>query len=127
VDHQTAEHQWPDLVQLKFKRGHDTEVSAAPADGPEQVRVLLRACGDELAIRGHDIGRQQIVAGEAVLAHEPAEAATERQARDAGVRDGAARRCQSERLRFVVEFGPGQAGLSLDAASGRSDPHALHG
>ena len=64
----------------------DAEVAAAAADRPEQVRVRVAVGAHELAVRGHDVGREQVVDREPVLAHEVADAAAEGEAADA---DGA--------------------------------------
>ena len=64
----------------------DAEVAAAAADRPEQVRVRVGVGAHELAVRGHDVGREQVVDREPVLAHEVADAAAEGEAADA---DGA--------------------------------------
>jgi hypothetical protein len=47
---------------------HHAEVAAAAAQPPEQVGVLVLAGRHELAVGGDDIRRQQVVAGQAVLA-----------------------------------------------------------
>ena len=73
----------PDRMELVDERGHDAEVAAAAAQGPEEVRVSRRWL-DQFAVCGHDLGRQQVVAGQAVLPIEPADAAAEGQAGDAG-------------------------------------------
>jgi hypothetical protein len=61
----------------------DPEVAAAAADRPEQVRVRVGVGAHELAVRGHDVGREQVVDREPVLAHEVADAAAEGEAADA--------------------------------------------
>ena len=55
------------------------------------------------AIRGHDVGGDEIVDREPELAGDPAEAAAEREAGDAGRRVDAERRGEPERLRLLVE------------------------
>src|SRR6476661_4526193 len=94
----------------------DPEVAAAAAQAPEQVGVLALARGQEAAVGGDDVRRDQVVAGKAVLALEPADAAAERQTRDAGARDGAAGGREAERLRLAVELAPRQARLRAHGA-----------
>ena len=65
-----------------FKRRHDAEVPAAPAQSPEKVWVLGVARGEQSAVGGDDIGGEQVIAGEAVEAMEPAQAAAQRDAGD---------------------------------------------
>ena len=55
-------------MRLKQKRRHHAEVAAATADRPEQVGIFVRAGDHETSIGEHDIGCQQIVDGQAVLA-----------------------------------------------------------
>ena len=102
VDDEPAEND-PGLVDVEFEGGHDPEVAAAPAEAPEQVAVLGRARVDELAVRRHDVRRAQVVAGEAVLPHEPAEAAAQRQPRNSRRRDVASggREATSRRREFL--------------------------
>lgn len=76
--------------------------------------MLLGVGGDEGAVGGDDVGGEDVVAGEAVLPHQPAQAAAERQAADAGVGNGPAGRGEAERLGLVVELAPDQAALGLD-------------
>ena len=83
---QRAAEDIPDRVELELEARDDTEVAAAAADRPEEVRVLVGAGGQEPTIGGHDLDGLERVDGQAVLAHEPADAAAEREAGDA---DGA--------------------------------------
>ena len=61
-----------------------------------------------------------------MLAHEPAKAAPERQARDARRRDHASRRRETMELRFTVELVPREAPLRAGGAGLRIDVNALH-
>ena len=61
----------------------DAEVAAAAPQRPEQVGVLRRRRGHDLAGSQHDLELGKIVTGEPVLAGEPADAAAERKAGDA--------------------------------------------
>ena len=70
-------------VQPEVERGDDTEVAASAAEAPEQLRVLGSRRGDRAAVGGDDLGREQVVAGEAELALEPAAATAEREPADA--------------------------------------------
>ena len=55
-----------------------------PRSPQKQVGVLVCARADEPPVGGDDVGADEVVAGEAVLAHQPADAAAEREAADAG-------------------------------------------
>ena len=78
-----------DRVQVELEGGDDAEVAASAAQAPEEVGVLRRARGEDLAVGGDHLGRAQVVAGQAVLAHQPADPAAQREAGDAGGRDQA--------------------------------------
>ena len=129
--HRAGEH-GPELVQAVLERRHDAEVAAAPAQRPEQVGPLVLAGSDLLAVDGDEVRRQQVVDDRAVLAHQPADAAAEREPGDSGVGDDPAHGRQAVRLpwrRRARPTGPrrrrarcGHAGRprSLGAATGRS-------
>src|SRR5689334_7469742 len=115
-----------DRVQTVFERGHDAEIVPRPADAPEQILVLCRAGGAQGPIRRHDVHRQQVVYGKAEFASEPALSAAERQPGNAGGRDGADRRRETEGLRLAIEVGPEHARLRADDTGDRVDADALH-
>ena len=108
VEHEPAEDLGPDRVQRELERGHDAEVAAAAAQRPEQLGMLVGGGADRLAARGHELDGEQVVAREAVLALEPAGAAAEREAGDAGARDAAADGGEPVLLGGAVDLGPGQ-------------------
>jgi hypothetical protein len=116
-----------DRVEPVPEGGHHAEVASPAAYPPEEVPVLLLAGRQEPAVGGHYVRGDEVVAGEAVLAVEPAEAAPEREARYAGHRDYPQRGRQPERLRLVVELAQGQPGLGFGGASGGVYADALHG
>ena len=124
--HEHAREDRAERMELIFERRDDAEVAAAAAQAPEQIGVFVLARMDEAAVRGDDIGRDQVVAGEAVHAHQPADPATQRQAGDAGRRDSAAGRREAKRLRLVIELLVGDAGFGVDAFPRRIDADRLH-
>ena len=113
-------------VSLVLETGGDAEVAAAAAQGPEQVRVVLGAGHDDLAVGGDDLDRQQVVDGEAVLAHQPAFPAAQGQARDTGAGDHPAGGGQPVDGRGPVELLPGGPGLGPDGPPRRIDPDPFH-
>jgi hypothetical protein len=117
----------PDLVQAVLEGGDDAEVAAASPEAPEEVRVLALAGAHEARVGRHHVRGHQVVAGQAEAAIEPADAAAEREARDAGGRDHAAGRRQAERLGLAVELAPRHAGPGPRGPVHRVDPDALHG
>jgi len=100
-------------VQREPERADDAEVPASAPQGPEQVGVVVGRRPDDVALRGDDLGLQEVVDGEPVVAHQPAEAATQAEAADAGVAHDAARGGQTVGLRLVVDVCP--QGTTLDA------------
>ena len=118
---QRAAEDHPDRIEAELEAGHDAEVAAAAADGPEQVGVLLLARGDEPALGGDDLDRDERIDGQAVLAHQPADAATERQAGQADAAGVAERASRGRGRRPPPCTRPrsGPPGPTRDAAPGR--------
>ena len=72
-----------ELVEPELEARHDAEVAAAAADRPEQVGLVLGVDAAQLAVGRDDLGREQVVDRQAVLAHEVADAAAGRDPADA--------------------------------------------
>ena len=72
-----------ELLQPELQPGGDAEVAAAAADRPEEVRVAGGVGEDDPAVRGDQLGREQVVDREPVLADEEAHSAAQRDAADA--------------------------------------------
>jgi hypothetical protein len=115
-----------DRMQPELELGDDPEVSGAAAQPPEQVGVLAVAGCEDVAARRDDIGRDQLIDGEPVLAHQPADAAAQRQTGEPGVRDDAGRYGQPERLRLAVELAEANPGLRPDRAAREVDSYPVH-
>ncbi len=77
-------------------------------------------------VGGHHVGGEQVVDSGAVLAHQPADAAAEGEAGDAGVGDDPADRREPEELRLAVELAPEHAGLGARGARRGVDSDPLH-
>ena len=73
-----------------------------------------------------EIGREQVIGGQAVLACQVAPAAAEGESGDAGRGDLAPGGGQAKGLRLVVELAPGEARLSTGRAAHGIDAHTLH-
>jgi hypothetical protein len=97
----------------ELDRGDDAEVAAAPAQGPEEIGVVLRVGAHQLAVGGDELQRRDGVGLQAVLARQPAHAAAERVAGDADVRRRAVERGEA------MGREPRRDALPLDA---RADP-----
>ena len=126
VEDRPGEHDRPDRVQAVLERGDDAEVRSGAAHAPEQIGVVVLAGGDELAVRSNEVDGEQVVDRRAVLAHQPADPAAERQAGDPGVRDDAADGGEPEVLRLAVELAPQHARLGARRPRCRVDADALH-
>ena len=74
-----------DRVQPKIERGDDSEVAAAPAHCPEQLRMRVGGGRQTTAIGQHHLDRFQVVDTETQLAGQPAHASAKGEAGDAGV------------------------------------------
>src|SRR6266550_2626702 len=78
-------------MSLELELGDGAEVPAAAVKGPEEIGMVSRARPDDLAAGGDDLERAKVVAGQAVLAREPADASAERKATHAGFGDDSGR------------------------------------
>src|SRR5580692_8317783 len=65
-------------MQRHLELGDDPKVASSSANGPEKVRVLVRAGLDLTPISQHQGRAENVVAAEAVLAHEGTDAASEK-------------------------------------------------
>src|SRR5207244_447198 len=83
---------------------------AAPAaQTPAPVLVLVRTGPEELPVGGDQLHGTEVVGSQAVLAHQPADAAAEGEARDPGRGDQPAGRRQPLLLGRGVQLAPGEA------------------
>lgn len=126
IDQHAAVDDRTDGVQTELELGDDPEVPSAAAQAPEQLRVLGLAGGEHAAVRGHDPRRQEVVAGEAVLAFEPAAATAQHEAGDTRRGHPAARGRESVLLGRRVELSPGDARLDPDSVADRVHLDPLH-
>src|SRR5207237_7343927 len=83
--------------QAELERAHDAEVATPTAHGPEQVWMLGRACANLCAISRHELDGQETVDGQTAVAHEPTQAAAQRETGHTGRRNLAASDCQPVR------------------------------
>ena len=123
---EAAGHDGTHRMQPELERRRDAEVSAAAANRPEQVGVLVRRGADDAAVGQHQLDTEQVVQRHSMLRHEPAEPAAEREAGHTGGRHDAAGRGEPVHLRFPVELCPERAARSARRACGGVDVHVLH-
>ena len=114
------------LVGTEHEAGDDTEIAAAAAQSPEQVRILCRARGPETTVGCHDVGGNEIVDGQSTLPCEVARAAAQGQPAHAGGRDDAEGYGEAEGMGGVVDIARGTAGFDANGPRGWVDMHALH-
>ena len=90
----------------------DAEIAAAAAHRPEEILVLGATGSADLAVRGDDLDGFEIVDRPAESAREIAEAAAERESRNADLGDEAEHRRQAMRLSCRINVS--QAASSAD-------------
>ena len=90
-----------------------------PPLSAQNSRMLVGAGGDEGAVGGDEVHREDVVAGEAVLPHQPAQAAAERQAADAAGDGPASRRGRAPGSRGRARPRSGRPGPEPSVRSGR--------
>jgi hypothetical protein len=88
--------------------------------------VIIGRRPHDLALRGDHLGLHEIVDGEPVLAHQPADATTQADTSDAGVAHDAARGGQTVRLCLVVDISPQGTTLDEGRAVDEIDRHGAH-
>jgi hypothetical protein len=93
-------------VKPELELGDDAEVPAPAADGPEQLGVLSLAGPYDAAVGQHDLGRDEVVAGQAVPGRGPAVSAADGEAAQPGGGDPAAGCVEPVLLGGGVELTP---------------------
>lgn len=121
-------------MELVLQRGHNAEVAASPANGPKKVRIGFLAGLQLSSVRSHYLRREQVVTSGAVLLHQAAFSAAEREAGNADRRAAAGRGGQSKTLRGFVQItheraslgaGHGFAGVNFNSFhAGEVDDHS---
>ena len=125
-EHRSGDDGGAQWVQRETERAGDAEVPAAAAQRPEQVGVIVGRRADDLALGGDHLDLREVVDGEPVLAHEPADAAAQADTADAGMADDAARGSETVRLRRMVDISPQGAALDECRALDRIDRDGAH-
>src|SRR5215470_15711777 len=93
-------------MQLELQPRRHAEVAPAAAKSPQQLGILIRACPDHRAAGSHELGTDEVVAGEAVLSGEMADSAAEGQPGHPRRADDAPGRNETEALGRRVETKP---------------------
>jgi hypothetical protein len=108
-------------MQAVAEARDDAEVAAAAAKRPEEVRALVRARPDDVAVGEHDVRLEQVVDREPVLPRQVPVAAAEREPADSGRRDDPADGGEPVLVRGAVDLAPGATAAHVDRAGGRVD------
>jgi hypothetical protein len=124
VQQQPAEQQRADRVQPVGEGGHHPKVAAPAAQRPQQLGLLLLVDGEHSPVGGHQLGGEQVVAGQAEATRQPALAAAEGEPGDPGAADPpAGDGGQAVPLGGGVQLTPDHAALGGRGAGGRVDRH----
>lgn len=113
-------------MEVELERSDNPEVATAASKPPEEFLVLLRAGGQELAVRRDEFDGDEIVARQAVLTAEVANTAAESESRDARIRDDAPGGRETERLCLVIQIRPRRTRLNPRGLRVRVDSHTRH-
>src|SRR5215468_11988164 len=113
-------------MQLELQPRRHAEVAPAAAKSPQELGILIRACPDHRAAGSHELGTDEVVAGETVLSGEMADSAAEGQPGDPGRADDAPRRDETEALGRRVEIEPGRAAIGAGGPGVAVDVDPAH-
>src|SRR5512145_671096 len=110
-----------------FEGRSHAKIATPAAHRPEQVIVFVGARLHDLALRGNDVHRKEVVERETILAHQPAQSSAEGKPRNASGGYDAAGGGQAVDLRLTVILGPCNATLRPGGAEFWIDVNAFHG
>src|SRR4051794_24040450 len=113
-------------LEPELERCRDPEVPAGAAEAPEELRLIRLRRPNESAVGGDELDGCEVVDREAEMPLQSTDAATEREARDAGVADDADRADQAMFLRSDVELAKERTPVGSREATRRIDLDATH-
>jgi hypothetical protein len=113
-------------VQPVLKGGDHPEVAPTTPQPPEQLGLGVGVHPQPVPVGGHQVHRQQVVHGQAMLAHQVAQPTTQSQPTDPGVADDPGRDGQPEPLGGPVQLAQQDAAGGPGDAGRRVDPDRLH-
>jgi hypothetical protein len=113
-------------VERELERRHHAEAAAPAAQRPEQLRVLALGRAYDPPVPGHELGGDEVVARQAMLALEPPGATAQGQPGHSGGRHPTARGGQPVGLGGAVHVGPDGAAADADGASVGGDLDVGH-
>src|ERR1700738_3005276 len=88
------------------------EIPATASKSPQEVFILIGVSGNHPPVSGDQFGCDQIVAGQPVLPHKPAQTSAERKASNAGRLERAHRSCQTKFMRRPIKLGESRTSFS---------------
>src|SRR6478672_6986825 len=103
-------------VQPILEAAHHPEIPTTAAQRPVEVGVLGRTHLANFAVRGDELKRVDVVAGESEFAHQTPLTSSKRETRDAGVGSSPERRHETGCLTLGVKAGEQHSWLSADQA-----------
>ena len=115
-----------DLVKAEFEARDDAEVATAAPQTPHEIAVLGVAAPHDGSVGEDDLGGDEVVTAQPVLAGEPADAPVERQPGDAGHRHESERCGEPVLLRRSVELSEQDACLRPHSPIVWIDVDVLH-
>jgi hypothetical protein len=115
-----------ELVQAELEAGRHAEVAAAGTERPEQLRMGLVVGVQHLAVGGDQLGGQQVVDGQAVLADQVSDPAAKGEPADPNRAGVAEPSRQAVRGRGGGVLTAGQTGLGPGGAPLGIDVECLH-
>jgi hypothetical protein len=113
-------------VESVLERGRDSEVPAAAAQAPEELGFGPGIDAHPLSLGGHKVDRDEVVHGQAMLAHQVPQAAAQSEPANAGLAHDPGGRRQAEPLRRPVELTQQRAAARPHRACSRVDLDRVH-
>ena len=92
-------------MELELERGHNSEIAAPAAQGPQQVGIRRRIGANHCSVSRNDLSGDEIVDAQPEFSPKIAETAAEGETSDDCFRDIASRRSQAEELRLAIDVG----------------------
>jgi hypothetical protein len=101
-------------MQAQLERGDHAEAASAAAQRPQELGMLVARRAHDAPVVRHQLGGEQVVAGQAVQALQPPRAAPEGEAGHARGRHPPAGGGQAVRLGGAVDIGPERSAADTD-------------
>src|SRR5689334_18850830 len=93
-------------MKAEFQRRYHSEIATPALDRPEQILVFDSTCGEEPAVGGDDVGREQVVASQTIAPAQIPETAAQGQPGDASSGDDSSGCRQTKNMCCMIEIAP---------------------